>query len=548
MRSVLSLCVFVCTVGASLDLSISCRGETDRVRELPPPEAGDRAPGSPPELPRLAVEMPAGSTSAPVRVLGEGEDLQSALETAKPGDVIALKPGVTFKGPVTLPEKDGNQWITIRTAVADGIFPRPGTRVDPSSAPLMPVIESSSGSAITAASGAHHYRFIGIQIRPQPGAFLYNLIALGADETSADALPHHIVFERCYVHGDPHVGGRRGIALNSRHTAVVDSYLSDFKEQGADSQALAGWNGMGPFAIVNNYVEGAGENILFGGADPSVKNLVPSDIEIRGNRFVKPLSWRIGDPTYAGTAWAVKNLFELKNARRVLVDGNLFENNWLHAQSGFAILFTVRNQDGGAPWSMVQDVTFTHNIVRHTGSAVNFLGKDDNHPSQQTRRILIRDNVFEDVDGAKWGGSGRLFQILAGTADVVIDHNTAFQTAEIILSEGEANLRFVYKNNLTPHNEYGVIGSGTGPQRTLATNFPGALFVKNVLIGGRPEQYPRDNFFPATPKDVGFIDLAAGNYRLSRTSAYKNAGTDGKDVGADIDSVDKAINGEATGR
>ncbi|MBI2122939.1 MAG: hypothetical protein HYT96_02125, partial [Armatimonadetes bacterium] len=47
------------------------------------------------------------------------------------------------------------------------------------------------------------------------------------------------------------------------------------------------------------------------------------------------------------------------------VDGNLFENNWQDAQGGTAILFTVRNQDGGAPWSVVQDVTFTNNIVRH---------------------------------------------------------------------------------------------------------------------------------------------------------------------------------------
>ena len=38
-----------------------------------------------------------------------------------------------------------------------------------------------------------------------------------------------------------------------------------------------------------------------------------------------PLSWRIGDPSYAGTEWSVKNLFELKNARRVLVDGNIFQ-------------------------------------------------------------------------------------------------------------------------------------------------------------------------------------------------------------------------------
>ncbi|MFB3852293.1 MAG: hypothetical protein ACE148_00565 [Vicinamibacterales bacterium] len=52
-------------------------------------------------------------------------------------------------------------------------------------------------------------------------------------------------------------------------------------------------------------------------------------------------SWR-------GAEWQVKNLFELKNALRVTVEANLFENNWQAAQAGYAIVFTPRNQDGGA--------------------------------------------------------------------------------------------------------------------------------------------------------------------------------------------------------
>ena len=55
---------------------------------------------------------------------------------------------------------------------------------------------------------------------------------------------------------------------------------------------------------------------------------------------------------------AVKNIFELKSARRLLVEGNIFENCWLAAQGGWALQFTVRNQDGAAPWSTIEDVTF----------------------------------------------------------------------------------------------------------------------------------------------------------------------------------------------
>src|SRR5207244_10542650 len=116
--------------------------------------------------------------------------------------------------------------------------------------------------AIRAAAGAHHYRFIGLEVRPSEGTFLSNLIDLGSDEQAPDAVPHDIIFDRCYIHGDAAKGSRRGIALNSAQSAVVDSYLADFKEAGADSQAIAGWTGPGPFKIVNNYIEGAGENII----------------------------------------------------------------------------------------------------------------------------------------------------------------------------------------------------------------------------------------------------------------------------------------------
>src|SRR5438105_9551765 len=59
-------------------------------------------------------------------------------------------------------------------------------------------------------------------------------------------------------------------------------------------------------------------------------------------------------------------------------DLNVFENNWMQAdQDGLAILFTPRNQNGTAPWSTVQDVTFTNNIVRHSTGGINLMGWDD---------------------------------------------------------------------------------------------------------------------------------------------------------------------------
>ena len=233
-------------------------------------------------------------------------------------------------------------------------------------------------------------------------------------------VPHHVIVERCLIRGDPRRGARRGVALNGAHAAVIDSYIADIKEVGADSQAIAGWNGPGPLKIANNYLEGAGENVMFGGADPSIRDLVPSDIEILRNHMAKPLAWKPGDPAYAGTAWTVKNIFELKNARRVRVDGNLLEHSWVQAQIGFAVLLTVRNQDGRAPWAVVEDVTFVNNVIRGATSGVNIHGRDNTHPSQPTRRIVIRNNLFVDIGGPRWGGEGRLFQIVDGTSPIVV--------------------------------------------------------------------------------------------------------------------------------
>ncbi len=387
-------------------------------RQSPPRNAADGVPalsgveGRLPERPRTRVDTaPVSPTGRTIRVPAGG-DLQAAINDAKAGDAIALEPGATYTGPFRLPRKDGDGWIVIAPRTERGL-PPPGQRVTPSHAPAMSKLVASSGDAVIEAdAGAHHYRLVGLEIAPADGVFLRALVHVGTNETDAASQPHHVIIDRCYLHGDPRKGTRRGIALNARDSAVVNSYLSDFKEVGADSQAVAGWNGAGPLKIANNYLEGAGENVMFGGADPSIPDLVPADIEIIGNHFSKPLRWKEGDATFEGTAWTVKNLFELKNARRVLVDGNLLEYNWPHGQNGFAILFTPRNQDGGAPWSVVEDVTFVNNVVRHVAAGINMLGRDDIHKSQPTRRIAILNNVFLDV-GGRWG-RGRLFQLLDG--------------------------------------------------------------------------------------------------------------------------------------
>jgi hypothetical protein len=489
-----------------------------------------------PEPPREYVDTALVSAAGRLIPVHEGDDLQDAIDVARLGDTIVLDAGATFKGPFTLPKKAGTGWITIRTSTPEKQFPPPGTRVSPSLAPLMPKLISWKGEGVVMAErGAHHYRFIGIEVTPYEGTNLYSLMWFGTNrEGTLEELPHHIIVDRCYIHGDPKKGSRRGVALNGRHLAVIDSYLADFKEVGADSQAILGWGGAGPFKINNNYLEGAGENLMFGGGDPSITNLVPSDIEVRGNHIVKPLRWKKNEPGFEGTAWTVKNLFELKNARRVIVEGNVMEHSWEEAQSGFAVLFTVRNQDGRAPWSVVEDVQFVNNIVRHSASGINLLGHDNNRAwdqSQETKRILIHNNLWEDIGGERWGGRGILFQMLEGTSDVSIEHNTGMQRGYTLFSMGPPHRRFTFRHNIAPHNEYGIYGNDVGVGvAALDAYFPDAVVTENVLAGGEGRRYPDGNVFPDSIDAVPFADRRAGNYRL--TGSIKHLKDPGVDAAA----------------
>ncbi len=138
----------------------------------------------------------------------------------------------------------------------------------------------------------------------------YAVVNLGDYSHTATGIadyPQFIILDRVYVHGTSSMNLQRCVALNSRSSAVIDSWISDCHYRYLDSQAIWGWDGPGPYKIVNNRLEGASENVMFGGGDPQFSGVVPSDIEIRRNHFYKPLTWK-------GAGWAIKNLFELKNA------------------------------------------------------------------------------------------------------------------------------------------------------------------------------------------------------------------------------------------
>lgn len=483
----------------------------------------------------VLAATPQQASQANTVTIPAGGDLQAALDEARPGDVISLEPGAAFVGNFVLRARQASaaRPIVLRTAGADAVGV--GVRMSVAAAAGLASIRSpNTMPALATEPFARGYRVELVEFRANRNGG-GDIIALG-DGSSAQksllAVPADLTIDRVYIHGDPQVGQKRGIALNASQVTITNSLITDIMAAGQDSQAIGGWNGPGGYRIENNTIEAAGENILFGGADPSIPQLAPTDITIRKNTISKPLAWH-----QPSVRWQVKNLLELKNARNVVIDGNLFERNWAQAQSGYAVLFTVRNQDGGCPWCEVRDVRFERNTLRDVAAAFQILGTDYLRPSRLTESVVIRDNLIVGLDGAAWGGDGYLLQMTDGPRDIVLEHNTVLQgeSSGIAKVDGIAT-GFVFANNLAGHGAYGIIASARAPGNdSIRNNLPGARIVGNVIAGGNPSWYPPGNLFPSLDEfRRQFVDATAGDFRLALSSPWNTGGTDGRPIGADL--------------
>jgi len=454
----------------------------------------------------------------------------------------------------------------------------------------------------------------------------------------------------------PGPGQKRCIALNAAEVAIRDSFIAECKTVGQDSQAIGGWNGPGPYVIENNYLEAAGENVLLGGSDPAIANLVADGVTFRRNYVSRPMAWRspiiptpgsvtaaaesggglaidtyayrivarrsVGQgvtgrstassavttvvyaagssvrvrwiavpgaseyrvygrlttgqtmywnvtgtefvdsgapgtteavPTSAGTVWLVKNLFELKNARNVVVEHNVFENHWRDAQAGYAIVITPRNSGNTCTWCVVENVRFESNLIRNVAAGFNILGYDSPEITRQTRNVTIANNLVYDVIKSL-GGNGWFALIGDEPRDVVIDHNTIEHEGSTLVSVygGTATAPrivqgFRMTNNAAQHGSYGMGGAfftyGNG---ILAGFYPGSVFTNNYLAGGSAARYPAGNLFAGLLQDQ-FVNAGVADFTLRGDSLLRGQGTDGLDVGADVKGLTEALAGVVEG-
>ena len=502
---------------------------------------------------------------------------------------------------------DNNNWIIVRTSAPDASLPPEGQRLTPCYAGVASlvgrpqytcsqpqnvlaklVVSGLADGPVIFESGANHYRLLGLEItRPVGVKASPTLISVEQKGTA-----EYIVVDRSWVHGVAQDDTKTGFNLaGSSNVAVVDSYLNDFhctSKTGActDAHAVSGGTGDqqdGPYEIQDNFLEASGEAILFGGAGATT---TPTDITINFNHFFKPLQWMPGNKPFqggeSGEPFIVKNHLELKNASRVLAQANLMEDVWGgFSQRGFAIVLTPINQPNIknqplCPICMVTDVTIRYTHVIHAGGGIVMATPLESHGESNHKyyavagtRWSIHDLVLDDISSEHYDGTGRLFYLANSWPTnplntVTINHITGFADVTggfMFTGNNRPNpemYAFVFTNNIITtglHPMWDAEGGHAScalsdiPVKIVTSCFKTFTFNYNALLGTSPEfgssTWPAGNFFGLSPNAefTSFDEGNGGNYELPPGSPYKNAGSDGKDLGADIVGLNAALAG-----
>jgi hypothetical protein len=221
-------------------------------------------------------------------------------------------------------------------------------------------------------------------------------------------------------------------------------------------------------------------------------------------------------------------------------------------------------------------VTIRYTRIAHAGAglqlATSLSDHTPTHPGEAAlagARWSIHDLVMDDLNPKYLGGGGS-FEIMNGWPknalnNLTIDHVTAFPHPNghmMILGNLDRNdpmTGLVFTNNLVTTGKGPIWNAGGGPTSCAFHDVPVTSidkcfttykFKNNAFVATPsnypPSSWPSGNMFPDTPQAAGFVDFNdanGGNYALRPNSPYKNKGTDGKDLGADIAGLDAALTG-----
>lgn len=448
----------------------------------------------------------------------------------------------------------------------------------------------SDFAALAANENSHHYRILGLQIShyPIPMSYAESFNGFNARKKGnttgclAYTKPstHHITFDRVWFRGQGYPASV-WYALcqwDGSYQAIVNSYFSEINRwvhptsYEDDSRAINIDSGPGPGLVQNNTFENAVGITFFVNDDvPNLKK-IPSDYVIKQNRFLQSDAYNALHPSSNGRYYYRRHHFEIKRGIRWLIEGNLFDGGWAAKNQGAAVAFSPRvgGIDSAESPSGIKDIDFKNNKITNVSQGFILVGHTDLGETQTftTQRVSIDNNLFDRIGGPLrngWGGeqkaTGQIINLGLGLEDFQMTHNTVFRsiasdccmpnfigTAWWELNSGLRVLHNIYTYDSNFANGGIWLGGSFEGTEALDTVWksgdkPSHLVTSNVFLRttGDPKKYPNGNFWVTSSDQVGFNS----DKGLTAQSEFRSGGpkgaSDGKDMGANISELQKAM-------
>lgn len=353
------------------------------------------------------------------------------------------------------------------------------------------------------------------------------------------------------------VGG--GPTYRGRVKAVSGSSITVVWEYGAPAPAgTYHWN-MWAVAKVNSV---AGNVVSYTGYGPNRLLQAPTSPgeaawrvtpvvhtwDVTRNTFDTPYEYSVFEHSQPGNN-SPKGGFELKDMAGLRWEGNL------HTGYPTVLGLSNRSNEGGTPWSTMRDLVFRSNFINYTlgapGAVRQFMiSQTDDYSNSATPggNIVIANNLIKgtnvSIQTDAMNGSSL-------SQNTIINDNANGNGNSFLFGLG-ASSGLGVDGNIVAHLEYGL-NCTTGARDKC---WPGLKATNNVVVlANRGISLNADSWgvggiltpIPASFSQVGFINPAGNDYRLSSSSPYKGRGSGGSDPGVDWISLVAALGFDPSG-
>ncbi len=429
--------------------------------------------------------------------------------------------------------------------------------------------DKTQHAAIQLAANASRYQFVGLEVThvpvPNPPPASWSLAPYTQGEYGALVLLQDtnssIIIDRCNIHGLDYPSRLAyGIIMNGANVALLSSRVTRVNRwteavvpgtTGQEAIAINTQLGPGPGRVENNFIEAIGMTVFFPNSASST--VPPAHYVIRKNHFSHPDKYLYGSPlNTSGKNYMNRQVIELKTGRYFLIEGNLFDGNWMDVTQGAVILLTPRASYTSVVMTVTaisgNTITFNANMNYQPGMLLKFVNTTNgqivvgqvlsvpnpasvvltNPPDglalgarttaiaspMQISDITIRNNIFRNAPNVLWVAGHDTQNSLPTTlttSRVAFTNNLMYGINALGAADGGRNSPL----SISPNGRTGIMAfAANGVEDLIIRNntlgdfkgmSPTLLFNESTLYGSNSGLDVRDNIFAAPGAATGPI-------------------------------------------